>query len=423
MKVSTTNDIPGCTIIKHIGIARGITVRSRSALGNLAGGIQSLFGGKLTVFVSLAETARQEAFDHLVQHATEAGQRDHRHALRRQRDHAGHYRGAGLRHGGGRHRVSGAQPRSAVAMRPPECVRRYETVVADSARWAAYRPRAGDIIVSTAPKCGTTWTQMAAALIVHGLQLPAPLTRLSPWLDRVSAPLEDVLAELDAQPWRRVIKTHTPLDGLPYHEEVSYLYCGRDPRDAFLSMMDNMKNASPATMAAVFERLGVPQAPFPEDPNQFFRVWMTAPAHAWVEDGFPTGSVFGAARAFWPHRGLANVHFLHYRDLTLDLECELRRLAAFLDIDVSPYAWPALIQAASFAAMKDQADDTAPGAHLGDWADNQAFFAKARLEAWREVLSAENQALYAELAPKRAPPPLRSWLEDGRALAGDPRLI
>ena len=73
MLVSTTNDIPGRRIVRHVGLVRGITVRSRSALGNLAGGFQSLFGGKLTVFVSLAETARQEAYDHLCQHATEAG--------------------------------------------------------------------------------------------------------------------------------------------------------------------------------------------------------------------------------------------------------------------------------------------------------------------------------------------------------------
>lgn len=73
MLVSTTNDIPGKRIVRHIGIVRGITVRSRNALANIGGGIQSIFGGKLTVFVSLAETARQEAFDHLCEHATEAG--------------------------------------------------------------------------------------------------------------------------------------------------------------------------------------------------------------------------------------------------------------------------------------------------------------------------------------------------------------
>ena len=73
MLVSTTNDIPGRKILRHIGLVRGITVRSRSALGNLAGGLQSLFGGKLTIYVSLAETARQEAYDHLCEHATQAG--------------------------------------------------------------------------------------------------------------------------------------------------------------------------------------------------------------------------------------------------------------------------------------------------------------------------------------------------------------
>src|SRR5215469_13349517 len=73
MLVSTTNDIPGHRIVRHIGLVRGITVRSRSLVGNIAGGLQSLFGGKLSVYVSLAETARQEAYDHLCEHAQEAG--------------------------------------------------------------------------------------------------------------------------------------------------------------------------------------------------------------------------------------------------------------------------------------------------------------------------------------------------------------
>jgi uncharacterized protein YbjQ (UPF0145 family) len=73
MLVTTTNDLAGHRIIRHVGLVRGITVRSRSVLGNMAGGIQSLFGGKLTVYVSLAETARQEALDHMIANATESG--------------------------------------------------------------------------------------------------------------------------------------------------------------------------------------------------------------------------------------------------------------------------------------------------------------------------------------------------------------
>ena len=73
MIVTTTNDIPGQRIARHLGIVRGITVRSRSVVGNFAGGIQSLFGGKLSVFVELAEAARKEAYEHMVDHATQAG--------------------------------------------------------------------------------------------------------------------------------------------------------------------------------------------------------------------------------------------------------------------------------------------------------------------------------------------------------------
>ena len=73
MLISTTNDIAGCRIVQHLGMVRGITVRSRSVVGNLAGGLQSIFGGKLSVYTKLAETARQEALDHMTAHATELG--------------------------------------------------------------------------------------------------------------------------------------------------------------------------------------------------------------------------------------------------------------------------------------------------------------------------------------------------------------
>ncbi len=73
MIVSTTNDVAGCRIAQHIGLVRGITVRSRSVIGNFAGGIQSIFGGNLSIYTELAEHARQEALDLMVDHARRAG--------------------------------------------------------------------------------------------------------------------------------------------------------------------------------------------------------------------------------------------------------------------------------------------------------------------------------------------------------------
>ncbi len=71
--ITTSNQLDGYRITQHLGIVRGITVRSRSVLGNIAGGLQSLVGGKLSIYVDLCETARQEAFDHLVVHAEAMG--------------------------------------------------------------------------------------------------------------------------------------------------------------------------------------------------------------------------------------------------------------------------------------------------------------------------------------------------------------
>ena len=73
MIVATTNDLPGYRIVAYVGLVRGLTVRSRSIVGNICGAIQSVFGGNLSIYTDLAEHARQEAYDLLVQHATQAG--------------------------------------------------------------------------------------------------------------------------------------------------------------------------------------------------------------------------------------------------------------------------------------------------------------------------------------------------------------
>lgn len=73
MLVVTTNDLPGYKIVRHLGMVRGLTVRSRSVVGNLGAAIQIFFGGNITVYTRLAEHARQEAFDLLVEHAEAMG--------------------------------------------------------------------------------------------------------------------------------------------------------------------------------------------------------------------------------------------------------------------------------------------------------------------------------------------------------------
>ncbi|MGN6248755.1 MAG: YbjQ family protein [Ginsengibacter sp.] len=71
--ITTSNHLEGYKITKHLGIVRGITVRSRSLFGNIAGGLQTLFGGTISVYVDLCEKTRHEAYNHMVQHANDRG--------------------------------------------------------------------------------------------------------------------------------------------------------------------------------------------------------------------------------------------------------------------------------------------------------------------------------------------------------------
>ena len=71
--VTTSNQLEGYRISKHLGVVRGITVRSRSIFGNIAGAFQTLGGGKISIYVTLCERARQEAYDQMLEHANEHG--------------------------------------------------------------------------------------------------------------------------------------------------------------------------------------------------------------------------------------------------------------------------------------------------------------------------------------------------------------
>ena len=73
MIVATTNDLPGYRVVRTLGVARGLTVRSRSLVGNLGAAIQIVFGGNISLYAKLAEETRQEAFDNLVQQAEAMG--------------------------------------------------------------------------------------------------------------------------------------------------------------------------------------------------------------------------------------------------------------------------------------------------------------------------------------------------------------
>lgn len=71
--ITTALELPGKRISQNLGMVRGITVRSRNIFGSIGGSLQTLFGGNISLFTSLCETARQEAYDLMIKHAEEIG--------------------------------------------------------------------------------------------------------------------------------------------------------------------------------------------------------------------------------------------------------------------------------------------------------------------------------------------------------------
>ena len=307
----------------------------------------------------------------------------------------------------------------------PQVRHRYWNTFMDSARWNDFAVRAGDIIVCTPYKAGTTWTQMICALLIfQDPKLPLPLAELSPWFDMRPYPLEELVARYEAQGHRRFIKTHTPLDGLPYFKDATYLYCGRDPRDVFLSMQQHKANQNVGHLLEMMRARGEELSPTPESPadlNEAFQLWMTKGSFEWEQDGYPFWSVFHHLETFWQFRHLPNVHFLHYADLSADLEGQMRSVATILGIHVDEARWPALIKAATFEEMKRNADRTAPDTDLHIWRENSRFFHSGTSGKWRAELSAASLECYNRVSRQREPTVTIEWLQQGGSVVGNPK--
>jgi hypothetical protein len=299
---------------------------------------------------------------------------------------------------------------------------RYRSVVADSSRWQGFRFRDGDIVISTPPKCGTTWMQRLVALLVFdGPELPAPISKVSPWLDMQLAPLDDVRALLEAQQHRRFIKTHTPLDGIPYDRRVRYVCVGRDPRDVAVSARHHMSNLNierfmASRQAAVglddLPELGIdrPGPPPPQSDADALRTWMDDDS-----GNTPMSLRFMLTHlsTFWSARQSPNIALFHYGDLSADLTGELRRLASFLGYDISGERAMELAQWASFDAMKRDAATVAPNADIALWHNTDEFFHKGRSGQWRGIFTHDHLDRYTERVKQLAPPDLADWLHQG----------
>lgn len=298
---------------------------------------------------------------------------------------------------------------------------RYCNIIFDSARWAEIELRPGDIVISTPPKSGTTWMQVLCGLLVFdGPRFPAPLERLSPWVDMLDKPIAEVREVLEAQAHRRILKTHTPLDGLPMRDDVDYVVVGRDPRDVAVSFDHHMANFDVGRFLELRsgvvdpdEPLVLPAAP-PADPVDRFRAFVAGG----VDDGLLTlADVLRHLRVAWDRRQQANVHLIHYADLRRDLPGELLRLSCALGFSLTAARAEELAAEATIDRMRDRADEIAPGASRGFWHDTRRFIRTGGTGEWRAWTTPADEDGYRSRVGSLVEPALARWVHEGGATA------
>lgn len=308
--------------------------------------------------------------------------------------------------------------------------REYRTWIMDSRRWKLYRPRSGDIVVATYSKCGTTWMQRIVSLLIFQSPEPIPVSKISPWIERrFPHAIETVIDSLEAQQHRRAVKTHLPFDGLPIFDEVKYIHVARDGRDACLSFHNHGTGLTDDTLAELDrsglldEAIGRPYPRTPADPAVNFHKWLTESALPGGIDGYQTVSFFDMENTYWRERKRSNLLFVNYADMKADLAGEMRRVANFLNIEVTDSLWPVLVEAASFQTMKQQGDALMPGAVSMFQGGKDRFFNKGQSGRWRGIFAPEDLAVYDAKLTATLPPAGIRWLEGGRRAAGDPAEI
>ncbi|MFW8633790.1 sulfotransferase domain-containing protein [Cribrihabitans pelagius] len=281
---------------------------------------------------------------------------------------------------------------------PPS--RRYTGKIADPERWNSLKPRPGDIVVSTPPKSGTTWTQGILALLLSGdPNVDAAISRNAPWIDIETPEQDEIIAALNAQTGRRQIKTHTPLDGIPLCPDLSYISVFRHPIDVHLSFRRHVENMKQDVLGDIY----------PPDIHEGFRIFLEGDHR----DGASLESIADHFRSALELAGQTNFLCLHYADMIRDLNAAVHQIAEHVSILHPPALMDELIAAAKFENMKKNAERFAVSAGEGFWQKDSDFFDSGTSQKWLGVLTGTDLAAYNARITDLLSEEERHWLEHG----------
>ena len=293
----------------------------------------------------------------------------------------------------------------------------YQNFLLDSTRWDHIPERAGDVVIATPYKSGTTWTQNTVLHLIFQDLKRRIINDFSPWVDMRLKPIDELVAQLEAQDHRRCLKSHLPRDGLSLRKGTKYIIVGRDPRDVFMSFWNHYSSYTREFIAEMNDtpgRVGPPLRPCPDDIHALWNMWINKGWFEWETEGYPHWSNLHHVQTWWHDREQPNILFVHFNDLLADLEGEIGRIADYLDIECPSETVSAIADLVTFKSMKRDAEAIGPNAVKVFKGGAKTFFNKGTNGRWRAVLTADDLAMYDAAAKRELTSDCRIWLEHGR---------
>lgn len=289
-------------------------------------------------------------------------------------------------------------------MRPIETERGrdYFGKVTNTDIWRDFALRADDVIVTTPPKCGTTWTLNIVMMLIRGKVVPDAGNReTAPWLDSAFRDRPAIARFLDGLERWRCIKSHTPMDGIPYATEPTYIVVYRHPADVHFSFRSHAENMKENTLVHMFP------------PNERV-VFLNFVGGAMSEEDADLLTLASLVNHYAQAKARAaggNVHFFHYTDMSRDLRGQIARLAKIMNVTLSPQLLDDLSEANTFASMRHVVEQSETRFHESSpFRDQASFFNSGTSNKWKGRLSDADLEQFEARIAALLPPEDAAWL-------------
>lgn len=303
----------------------------------------------------------------------------------------------------------------------PQRTRDYHNNHQNSDKWDLVDLREGDVVISTSYKSGTTWLQTICINILYKGKIPgfdgdsfSGILEMSPWVDLRVPPPPVTQATLAGQSGRRVMKSHLPLDGLPFSPAAKYIAVVRDIRDVTYSWMNHWWAAREffTNFLNKFPGMIGPGMPRPEG-------WTHRSCfHDMAMNdcrGLGIWSSWHFIATWLEYRHLPNVLTLHYANLKAQPREEISRIAEFIGVELTPEELDLVVHNTSFAFMKEN-NAKVLGVGFGSIFEGggATFLHKGTNGRWEGELTPEDISAYREMGAQRLGEEAMAWLETGQ---------